>query len=395
MRAGSSPAEVVPRRLLAALLLALVVLGALRAYPARALPLFSRSTGLRCTDCHDGVPRLGARGLAFLQSGYQVSVTHVRTRRTPFPISMVANLRYGVTMRDTLAASVPDHDPPLAHRPRESSIELHSAGRARERWSWHLDQRIGADGGALETRTASFQLDDLVGTGALQLRAGRFEAGLPFLAASRRPTLAPYRTPVSLDAEGLELNGARAQWCYAAGVTEDQRTRPRGTPGFRYLSRLQDTYLWVSRTVAGQRIGGRLWFDRQDSDLPFHTWLQHMQHEVAACLTAGRVQVTPAYLLDRFDDRPAAELHDKHHMALLEVVTPLGRERRWWVCGRYEHEYRTRTPFSAELDRQSATLDLSFDARPDTRVALEWSHGADNIGGPRVDALDAYVRVGY
>jgi hypothetical protein len=56
---------------------------------------------------------------------------------------------------------------------------------------------------------------------------------------------------------------------------------------------------------------------------------------------------------------------------------------------------RTLTPYSRELDRQREALDLAYDPRPDTRVALEWSHAADNVGGPRTDALDAYFRVGY
>jgi hypothetical protein len=163
----------------------------------------------------------------------------------------------------------------------------------------------------------------------------------------------------------------------------------------RAFTHLQDTYAWLSRGFGAQQLGVRVWFDRQDSDLPFHTWLQHMQHEVAGCFTIRSLQVIPAYVLDRYDDRPAAELHDKHHDAMLEVVAPLDGARRWLLSGRYEHEYRTGTPYSPEWDRQHTAIDLAFDPRPDTRLALEWSHAADNIGGPRTDALDAYFRIGY
>jgi hypothetical protein len=273
-------------------------------------------------------------------------------------------------------------------------VELHAAGVSRDRWSWHVDQRVGTTSGTLETPTAWGQLDSR-GPEGVQVRAGRFETGLPFLAASRRTTLAPYLTPVSLDVGGVEMNGARDGWTVAAGLAENHRQLPGGPERMRLLTHLQDTYAWVAHGFAGQRIGARVWFDRQDSNLPFHTWLQHMQHEVAGCFTAGAVQVLPAYVLDRYDDRPAPELHDKHHMALLEVDAPLERDRRWWLSGRVEHEYRTLTPYTRELDRQREALDLAYDPRPDTRVALEWTHDADNVGDPRVNQLDAYLRFGF
>lgn len=374
--------------------IALVVLLATAPSAAHALPLFTHDTGLGCADCHDPVPRLNATGLAFLARGYRMMAGHQVSAGRARPFSVIASLGYGVIQHDTLGTDPDGRDTTRPRRPHESELELHAAGASRDHWSWHVDQRVGTASGTLETSTAWGQLD-ATERGGVQIRAGRFEAGLPFLAASRRVQLAPYLTPVSIDVRGVELNGSRDAWTYAAGLAENHRSLPGGGRSLRVLTHMQDSYAWVAREFAGQRVGARVWFDRQDSNLPFHTWLQHMQHEVAACFTAGAVQVVPAYVLDRYDDRPAAELHDKHHMALLEFTAPLERARHWWLSGRIEHEYRTLTPFSRELDRQLAALDLAYDPRPDARVALEWTHGADNVGDPRVDGLDAYMRIGF
>jgi hypothetical protein len=379
----------------AALGVALSATGALHPRPGRALPLFTRQTGLGCDHCHDATPHLNSRGLEYLAHGYRfVSEplpAHIRT----IPVSAVASVGLGFSRLDSVDTPHPDRDDLGARRERESVVELHTAGAAR-RASWHLQERIGTRSGVLDTPSAWAQVNDLAAHAALNVRAGRFTTGLPFLVDSRRTTLAPYATPVTLDVRGLELNGTGAGWTYAGGLVENHRTLPGGqNPVTRAFTHLQDTYAWVSRGFGGQQLGVRVWFDRQDSDLSFHTWLQHMQHEVAGSFTIRSLQVIPAYVLDRYDDRPAAELHDKHHHAMLEVVAPLDGARRWLVSGRYEHEYRTGTPYSPEWDRQHAALDLAFDPRPDTRLALEWSHAADNIGGPRTDAVDAYFRIGY
>jgi hypothetical protein len=369
--------------------------GALFTSPGRALPLFSRQTGLGCDGCHDATPRLNARGLEYLAHGYRFVSGPETAHARVVPVSAIASVGLGFSRLDSLDTPHVDRDDE-AQRERESVIELHTAGSGLGRTSWHLQERIGTRSGVLDTPSAWAQLGDLAPRAALNLRVGRFTTGLPFLVESRRPTLAPYTTPVILDVRGIELNGVAGAWTYAGGLVENHRTLPGDqSPAMRALSHLQDTYAWVSRSFGAQQVGVRVWFDRQDSDLPFHTWLQHMQHEIAGAFSIHSVQVIPAYVLDRYDDRPAAELHDKHHDAMLELVAPLGAARRWLVSGRYEHEYRTRTPYSPEWDRQHAALDLAYDPRPDTRVALEWSHGADNIGGPRTDALDAYFRIGY
>ena len=379
----------------AALVVVALATGVFGPSPGDALPLFSRRTGLGCDACHDATPRLNARGLEYLAHGYRFVSDPQPAHPRSVPVSAIASVGYGVARLDSIDTPHVDRDGG-DQRERESVVELHTAGSAHGRASWHLQERIGTRTGMLDTPSAWAQLDDLAPGAVLNLRAGRFTTGLPFLVESRRTTLSPYSTPVTLDVRGLELNGTTHAWTYAGGLVENHRALPDDeSPAARAFTHLQDTYAWVSRALGAQRLGVRVWFDRQDSDLPFHTWLQHMQHEVAGSFTIRSLQVIPAYVLDRYDDRPAAELHDKHHDAMLEVVAPVDRARRWLVSGRYEHEYRTGTPFSPEWDRQHAALDLAFDPRPDTRVALEWSHAADNVGGPRTDALDAYFRVGY
>ncbi len=354
-------------------LASLAVAGGVRS--ARALPAFTRSTGLACAGCHTDGARLNARGMRFLAQGYRWRGEGGVAARPSASVLGLAGL--GVGDRDT--RGVPDATP---QRERASMLEAHVLGTAGRGWSWHLAQRVGTTAGTLETRIAELRYDLGDADAGWGVHAGRFEAGLPFLAQSRRPTLAPYRTAVSFMAEGVELSGSRGVWSGSAGVTEDHRTPAPGTRITGFGAHLQDPYFWIAAGGERLAIGGRMWFDREDSDLPFHTWLQHMQHEVAAHARLGRVELTPAYVLDRYDDRPAAELHDKHHMGMLEVAAPLDPSGRWWLAGRIEHEYRPLTPFTPSTTARRRRW--TWRSSPVPRRGWRWSgHAAATTSADR------------
>jgi hypothetical protein len=136
-------------------------------------------------------------------------------------------------------------------------------------------------------------------------------------------------------------------------------------------------------------------FDRQSSNLPYHTWLQHLQATAGGSITTGRTVAVAGYVFDRFDDRPAAGIHDRHQYYLLDVLRPLDRRQRWWVTARYEHEYRTQTVLTPEEDHQLGVLNLTRQVNANAKLAVEVAHAGDNVSGPRVNTLDAYVDLAF
>lgn len=67
---------------------ALAVVGlSIIAGEARAIPLYARSQGLSCIDCHVAPPKLNARGEAFLARGYRRSASDTAKTAGEFPLS--------------------------------------------------------------------------------------------------------------------------------------------------------------------------------------------------------------------------------------------------------------------------------------------------------------------
>jgi len=87
---------------------------------------------------------------------------------------------------------------------------------------------------------AFVQLDDLAKGGVLNLKAGIFDADIPYLASSRSTTLHDYLAPVTFDAAGMELNGASSGWTYALGLINSERTA--GKPDAKTLNNLENVY---------------------------------------------------------------------------------------------------------------------------------------------------------
>jgi len=355
--------------------------------PARTLPLFARGESTACADCHVAVPRLNARGMRFLQNGDRPlpPETTSPVRLQDWPASVDGALDYAVTRTE----SQPEGTGPRVEigtgTLRRSGLALASAGALTPRVSFHADALILHGDDFLERGRLHVQLDDLVGHDALNLRLGRFDVDLPWLASSRRTTLHDYLAPVTLDARGLELNGATGAWAWGAGLIGSHRSHDR----------LEDTYLWVTRGTGEARVGARMLFDRQDSNLSFHTWLQHLEAEASASLRVGRVLVIPGYTVDRYDDRPAPELHERHQVGLLEVLAPLDARALWTLTARLEHRMRTATAYRSEMDQDLEALDLGIALYPNARTTIELAHQGDNVGGPRSYGADAVVRLSY
>src|SRR5262249_100105 len=129
--------------------------------------------------------------------------------------------------------------------------------------------------------------------------------------------------------------------------------------------------------------------------LPIHTWLQHVQLAMGARLGPERWSVTPAYVLDRFDDRPAAGVHEHHHGFVFETLGFPDRARLWAVTARYEHDYRVPNPTDPEDRRQLVVLDLARSVAANAKLALEWAYHSERAPARHGNDLDAFVQLSY
>jgi hypothetical protein len=373
----------------------LLALGALAlATRARALPIFSRGESAPCAKCHTAGPVLNAEGERFMRDGYRparAAAAHAGEAR-PLPLSIVLEAGAFLERGDTLSAGG-GRGRRNGGEFRQHVLDLHAAGTAGENVSFHVQAGLDSAAASVRTRAAFVQFDDVRRGGALAIKVGAFDAGLPFLSRARRPTRREYLAPVEVWARGVELAGAHAAWTYAVGVMNSARTGAgAGGHGF---NRLEDTYARVTRERGGQVLGGRVLFDRQDSNISFHAWLQRLQVQLGGRFGADRFWLVPAYTLDRFDDRPAPGIHQRRQYVLLEALALLGAPRDWTVAARLEHERTTPTALTPGSDKDLEVLRLERVVSPNAHVALEWSHVAETTGGPRASRLDALVRLAY
>ncbi len=384
-----------PCRVIAVVGLAAVAASHALPPPASALPLFERSLGVECASCHDVVPHLNRGGAEFLQRGYRDDEGrgHPIWSAGTAPLSVVGYA--GLAVQHTVGNGPGPREGFTTRSTSREEFQLHGAGALTNTLSFHVEGGFGRVGGSIRSDVAFLQINDVLSRGRANLRIGAFGSEFPFLSDSRRTTLQAYRSPVTLDARGFELNGRSAGWVWATGLIESHRHDASPVNEDKLFKHLQDTYVAITFNHSSTWLAGRMLFDRQDSSLPTLTWMQHLQGTAAGSLAVGPIVVQPAYVFDRFDDRPAAGIHDRHQHYLLEALAPIGTSRRWWLTTRYEHEYRTKTVLSPEEDHQLGLVNLGFNVSRNAGVALEWSRLGDNIGGARVDALDACVRLGY
>ena len=363
---------------------------------ASPLPLYSRSLGVPCASCHDVVPHLNAAGIAFAQQGHMLSAHGAQTAGAGgLPLSVVGSA--GLT---DLRAE-PEHGSEWtlsqrgATRGSFSSFELIAAGSPARRLHAHLEAGVDREGPDVRRGDEFVQYGDAGKAGALAVRAGRFDAVLPFLSNDSRLTVAGDLAPLAFAARGVELDGARADWSAAAGLSLSDRTLAGGASPRPIHPPLEDTYFRLGRRFGAETVGAQMLFDRQDSHLATLSWLQHMRCQIAAQVAMSRVTLVPAYVFDRFDDRPMPGVHERHQYYLLEGIVPLGLARRWVVTARYEHDYRTRNTYDPEDHRQQEVLQLAWQAVANARLGLECARNDDRLAHQGNADLEAFAQASW
>lgn len=357
----------------------------------QTLPLFARKYKMECVQCHSAFPRLNKFGMEFRQRGYRLEGADGTSpwEEDAFPLSLVGNV--GVEYTSVNAADSTGARSTLATSGfRQNAVEFHSAGTLAKKVTFHFDNGFATDTGLLETGMAFVQFDDFGKKGALNLKAGIYDAEIPYLASSRRTTQAEYMMPVTLDGRGLELNGAQKGWWYAAGLINSDRTA--GKPGDKTRNNLENIYGWLMREVGPHYVTARVFYDQQDPRTAGKRSSPHTQVDASAMLNAPHLVVVPAFTYQKYADAVAA---DKSQSGLLEAMWLIDKDGWWALTGRYEIAHLPKTTASAEEDHTLEAINLSYFVNRNARVALEWSHTGDNVLGPRVNDFQVYAHVGY
>jgi len=369
-----------------------------------ALPLFARKYSFQCTQCHMAFPRLNAFGMKFRQNGYRLDGEKGKPpwEEKEFPLSLVGNV--GIQNLNYKDSDTSYSTTSFV----QNAVEFHTAGTLAENITFHFDNGFAdGAGGTLQSGMAFVQFDDVGKSGAMNIKAGIYDAEIPYLADSRKTTLNGYINPVTLDGEGVELNGVKSTWTYAVGLNNSGRTT--GKSGATSRNNLENWYGWLMKDVkGGQLVSGRVWMDRQDPRVADKTASNHLMGQVSAYLNKARWAVIPGYTYESFDDVPKTSGTGTGTMSLsgglVEALMFLDASNRWLLTGRYEIRHVGTSDVVAQSGDDTQTeLNLSLFPNPNIKVAIDWTHATlkqhnfieDNPTEPKTDEVQIYAHLGY
>ena len=373
-----------------------------------ALPLFARKYDFQCAQCHMAFPRLNAFGMRFRQNGYRLDGEKGKSpwEDKEFPLSLIGNvgIQYMHTDSTIAGASVKASATSFV----QNAVEFHTAGTLAANITFHFDNGFAnGAGGTLESGMAFVQFDDVAKNGALNVKAGIYDAEIPYLSDSRKTTLNGYINPITLGGQGVELNGARSAWTYAVGLNNSGRTT--GKAGATSLNNLENWYGWVMRDVKnGQLVSGRVWLDRQDPRVPDKTASNHLMAQASAYLNRARWAVIPGYTYESYADIPKTSGIGTGTMSLngglLEGLFFVDQANHGLVTGRYEIRHVGTSDVVAQKGDDTQTeLNLSCYVSPNAKIALDWTHATfkmhnaieDDPTEPKTDEVQLYAHLGY
>ena len=374
-----------------------LIVPALTPRNGHALPLWSRKYEMKCTDCHSAFPRLNAFGMRFKQNGYRLKDQDGESPwdAKEFPFSAVVNVGASYQKIDTLDVISNQRGRRTQSGFVRNQLEFHAAGTLAPKVSFHVDADFNNDASVLTAGTAFAQLDDIMKAGALNLKAGLFDADLPYLASSRVTTLADYLSPVTIGATGFELNGTKSNWIYAGGVTNSGRDRLNVSPTSSSFNQLENFYVWLVHDFSGQMVGARVYWDQQDPRKPSASSSQHLQAELSAYLNRERWIVIPGFTYQRFDDLPTPGFNEEHYTTLVEGMFKLDKTERWVLTARWELDHVPGTVATLELDQQLEAVNLGYYVNPNMKLAADWTHTRDNGPSDRVTEFQLYAHLGF
>lgn len=242
------------RRTAVAAVLAVLLL-ALSAAPAWAIPPFARKYRVSCATCHSPVPRLNAFGEAFAGNGFEFAVGEPPrdTIGTGDPLlRLQQDIPLGVRLDAYMAAlSRREQGQVIFDQQLPWVVKLLSGGQVADRISYYMYFLVSERGEVAGLEDAYVQFTDIAGSGVSVL-AGQFQVSDPLFKRELRLSYEdyqPYRTRVGDTRADLTYDrGLMAVWSpvdgtdlalqvvNGAGLNAAAADREYDTNGFKNLS---------------------------------------------------------------------------------------------------------------------------------------------------------------
>lgn len=227
-----------PLRAVLALLVpsSIAVIAASFAQPARAFPAFARKYGMSCSACHVGWPIFNPQGQNFRDNGYQFGLGKddpVTITQGYVPISLRTTPAYQYTRVTNQASDAGPITVQTGGVPLPPGVDILTGGVIAKDISFLLVlSGFGPDGTA-SAESAWIRLNNLAGTGWLNLKVGKFELDEPasahrgvaltygYAAYAGRPTGSVVAFDMGENQVGVELDGhsARSETRYSLSFT--------------------------------------------------------------------------------------------------------------------------------------------------------------------------------
>ena len=290
----------------------------LSASDADAYPFFSRKVGRDCTFCHTAFPMLNETGRVYRSNGYRFPSDEWKEVKDwqSVPISAEAEVEGAYDRVKSGGVATESSDLKIEEAEVTAGGAFGKTGKITALVSLLAEQTD--TGSNTSIHKAFIQANDLVGPsgeGALNLRAGQFDIGLPFLNTVGTPVSNRYLADrvmgvIAMEERAVELNGSvvadeesyAPTHRYAAGVVRENVYDDNKLRGY---------YAWYSATFRERyNIGGvyRGGHEKSGSkDASFDKW------GLAGSAEAGPFILTAGYFKDGLSGAPwktdyAAEL---------------------------------------------------------------------------------------
>jgi hypothetical protein len=330
--------------------LVLVVLVALPAGEAEAVPAFARKYNVSCALCHNPAPRLTAVGEQFAANGFQFAldeepVDTVDTGDAQLLLleQLPLAVRFDAYVRGDTRSGTPGSDlqTPWA-------IKLLSGGQIARKVSYYLYFFMSERGEVAGLEDAYVQFSDLLGSG-VDLLVGQFQVSDPLFKRELRlqyEDYQPYRVRVGEARADLTydrgLMAAYSPW--EGGDVSLQLVNGQGldhSSAFRIYDRDHGKNLaaHAAQEFGPMRVGAFGYWGRESVD--------GVASDIRifgpdATFSLGRTLEVSGQYLRRLDDQPffasGGPSDTEVDMGFLELVwSPQGATGRWFFTGLYNH----------------------------------------------------------
>lgn len=186
---------------------------------ASSLPFFARQIGRDCTYCHSSFPRLNEKGRIFRANGYRFEGDEWLEAKdlNMMPVSVEVEVEAAATKVKRNEVTYTSNDMVIESGELIAGGAFGKTGKLSSLLVLNISQTGKNDTGFSTTLHKAFvQANDLAGNegaGLLNVRAGQWQIGLPFLSATDTPVGNRYLAEsaldiLTLDQGAIELNGA-------------------------------------------------------------------------------------------------------------------------------------------------------------------------------------------